>query len=63
MMGWGVYINGDRKKRYLSFISENAAKNYANRLNVRNDMRKDVYFVAMEMLLLIDENYEGERIY
>lgn len=63
MEWWGVYLQGDRKKRYLSYISENAAKSYAHTLNVRNSMIEEVYFVAMEMWFLTDENYDGERIY
>ena len=62
MEWWGVYLEGDRKKRYLSYISENAAKTYAHTLNVRNSMR-DVHFVAMEMWFLTDEKYNGEMIY
>lgn len=63
MEWWGVYLQGDRKKMYFSYISEKSAKGYAHTLNIRNHMRKDVYFVAMEMWFLTDEKYDGERIY
>ena len=63
MEWWGVYLHGDRKQRYLSYISESAARSYAHTLNTRNFKDKDVYFVAMSMWLLTDEKYEGERIY
>ncbi|MEK4025390.1 hypothetical protein [Sporosarcina sp. FSL W7-1283] len=63
MEWWGVYLHGDRKKRYLSSISKSRAKELSNSLNMRNLDKQDVYFVAMEQRLLTDEKYLGERIY
>lgn len=63
MEWWGVYLNGDRQQRYLSYISRQAAEYYAQSLNSRNFRKSGVRFIAMEQKLLKDEYYDGLRIY
>lgn len=63
MEWWGVYINGDRNKRYYSYISEKRARELSRVLNMRNIEKKGIHFLPMEQRLLFDEKYNGERMY
>lgn len=58
-----MYLNGDRKQRYFSYISQQAAGYYVQLLNNRNLRKSGVQFVVMKQRLLEDENYDGLIFY
>lgn len=43
MEWWGVYLNGERTERYLSYVSEERARELSQALNRRNRTNREVF--------------------